>query len=86
MSDLENDQAIETWKIKRLIKRLESIKGNGTSMISIILPPKSQISEARTMLEKENGTASNIKNRVNRQSVQSAITSAQQKLKYHNKV
>lgn len=38
------------------------------------------------MLGDEFGTASNIKNRVNRQSVLGAITSAQQRLKLYNKV
>lgn len=38
------------------------------------------------MLAEEYGTASNIKSRVNRQSVLAAITSAQQRLKLYNKV
>ena len=38
------------------------------------------------MLGDEFGTASNIKNRVNRQSVLGAITSAQQRLKLYNRV
>ena len=38
------------------------------------------------MLAEEFGTASNIKSRVNRQSVQSAIISTQQRLKLYNKV
>ena len=38
------------------------------------------------MLAEEFGTASNIKSRVNRQSVLSAITSTQQRLKLYNKV
>lgn len=38
------------------------------------------------MLAEEYGTASNIKSRVNRQSVLSAITSTQQRLKLYNKV
>ena len=59
---------------------------NGTSMISLILPPKSQISAAAKMLGDEYGTASNIKSRVNRQSVLGAITSTQQRLKLFNKV
>ena len=45
-----------------------------------------QVSRAQKMLGDEFGTASNIKNRVNRQSVLGAITSAQQRLKLHNKV
>lgn len=38
------------------------------------------------MLANEYGTASNIKSRVNRQSVLAAITSAQQRLKLYTKV
>ena len=55
-------------------------------MISLILPPKSQISMAAKMLADEYGTASNIKSRVNRQSVLDAITSTQQRLKLFNNV
>merc|ERR1711977_493586 len=80
------DQTIQIWKIKRLVKSLEQARGAGTSMISLILPPRSQISQATTMLSTEYGTASNIKSRVNRQSVLSAITSTQQRLKLYNKV
>jgi peptide subunit release factor 1 (eRF1) len=29
---------IEAWKIKRMIKKLENSKGNGTSMISLSIP------------------------------------------------
>ncbi|CAH2034520.1 unnamed protein product, partial [Iphiclides podalirius] len=33
---------VEMWKIKKLIKSLEMARGNGTSMISLIIPPKDQ--------------------------------------------
>ncbi|KAL1209205.1 Eukaryotic peptide chain release factor subunit 1-1 [Cardamine amara subsp. amara] len=82
----DNDKNIGIWKIKKLIKSLEAARGNGTSMISLIIPPRDQISCVTKMLVDEYGTASNIKSRVNRQSVLSAITSAQQRLKLHNKV
>ena len=36
----ETDKNIEIWKIKKLIKALESARGNGTSMISLIMPPR----------------------------------------------
>ncbi|KAI9813419.1 MAG: Polypeptide release factor (eRF1) in translation termination [Pycnora praestabilis] len=80
------ESAIEIWKVRRLIKMLEAARGNGTSMISLILPPKDQVSRAARMLAEEYGTASNIKSRVNRLSVLSAITSTQQKLKLYTKV
>merc|ERR1712149_38895 len=80
------DRNVEIWKIKKLIKSLEAARGNGTSMISLIIPPKDQISRVSKMLGDEYGTASNIKSRVNRLSVLGAITSTQQKLKLYNKV
>ncbi|KAE9980053.1 hypothetical protein EG327_006703, partial [Venturia inaequalis] len=80
------EKNIEIWKVKKLIKRLEAARGNGTSMISLIIPPKDQISRAAKMLAEEFGTASNIKSRVNRLSVLSAITSTQQRLKLYSKV
>ncbi|KAK5119932.1 hypothetical protein LTR85_007008 [Meristemomyces frigidus] len=80
------EKNIEIWKVKKLIKRLEAARGNGTSMISLIIPPKDQVSRAAKMLAEEFGTASNIKSRVNRLSVLSAITSTQQRLKLYTKV
>ena len=59
---------------------------NGTSMISLIIPPKDQISRVQKLLAEEYGTASNIKSRVNRLSVLGAITSTQQRLKLYNRV
>lgn len=74
------------WKIKRLIKSLELARGNGTSMISLIIPPRDQIARVQKMLADEYGTASNIKSRVNRLSVLGAITSVQGRLKLYSKV
>uniref|UniRef100_A0A8C9QKI8 Eukaryotic peptide chain release factor subunit 1 n=1 Tax=Spermophilus dauricus TaxID=99837 RepID=A0A8C9QKI8_SPEDA len=77
---------LEIWKIKKFIKTLEPARGNGTSMMSLIIPPKDQISGVAKMLADEFGTASNIKSQVNCLSVLGAITSVQQRLKLYNKV
>merc|ERR1719436_367927 len=82
----EIDEDVEQWKIRNLIKKLTACRGNGTSMISLLIPPKSQIAYWRRLLTEEYGTASNIKSRVNRLSVLSAITSTQQKLKQFKQV
>jgi len=81
----ETDKQIEMFKVKKLIKNLTAARGNGTSMISLIIPPGDQISRVNKMLSDEYGTASNIKSRVNRLSVLGAITSTQQRLKLYNK-
>ncbi|GMT08898.1 hypothetical protein PFISCL1PPCAC_195 [Pristionchus fissidentatus] len=80
------DRNVEIWKIKKLIKSLELARGNGTSMISLIIPPRDQIPRVAKMLAEEYGTASNIKSRVNRLSVLGAITSVQGRLKLYSKV
>jgi len=74
---------IENWKMRKLIKRLNEARGNGTSIISLILPPGDQICRVNRMLTEEYGTATNIKSRVNRLSVLDAITAAQQRLKLY---
>lgn len=73
--------AMDTLLLKSSIEQLQDVAGGGTSMISLIISPKDTISSANRLLIDEHGAASNIKSRVNRQSVQWAITSAQQKLK-----
>lgn len=65
---------------------MRQLRRNGTSMISLIIPPRDQVSRVSKMLADEYGTASNIKSRVNRLSVLGAITSTQQKLKLYTRV
>merc|ERR1711934_951619 len=86
MAKSETDKNIEQYKIRRLIKSLEAARGNGTSMISLILPPKDDIARANKMLGDEFGTAQNIKSRVNRLSVLSAIKSTQERRKLYHRV
>lgn len=87
---MEGDDSAEKnvalWKMRKLIQSLEAARGNGTSMISLIIPPKDQISRINQKLTEEYSTATNIKSRVNRQSVLSAISSTQNRLKLYNKV
>ena len=80
----EEIDPIELFKIKRLINYLRDAHGDGTSMVTILIPPTDAVHRMRQKLTEELGTASNIKNRVNRQSVESAITSAIQKLSNFN--
>lgn len=38
-----DNRHVEIWKIKRLINKLDNCKGNGTSMVSLVVPPKDDI-------------------------------------------
>lgn len=71
------------WKVKKLIQKLDSVRGAGTSMISLVIPSGDQVARYTKKLTEEYGTAENIKSRVNRLSVLSAITSAKEKLKLY---
>ena len=43
--DESNSNAVEQWRIKRMIQQLSEAKGNGgTSLISLACPPNSQVS------------------------------------------
>lgn len=75
------EKTIERYKLKKLIFMLESARGMGTSVISVYMTPKEQISGMVAKLNTEYGTASNIKSHTNKLSVQSAITAALGRLK-----
>ncbi|KAJ6253512.1 eukaryotic peptide chain release factor subunit 1 [Anaeramoeba flamelloides] len=81
-----NEEDIKKWKMKRLIKYLHEARSGRTSVITLFLPPLHQISRMTQMLTQEHEFAKNIKSRVNRLSVQSAIISAQSKLKQFNRL
>lgn len=56
VQDADNKH-IEMWKIKRLIKKLDECKGNGTSMVSLILPPKDDVNRINKLLTGEYSAA-----------------------------
>jgi peptide chain release factor subunit 1 len=82
----EVERNIEQWKVKRLIDNLDNARGNGTSLISLIIPARDQLNLASKLVNEEYGKASNIKSRVVRQAVQSAISSVRERLKLYSKV
>lgn len=65
---------------------LANARGKGTSLISLSIPPNSKIATVKNMISRELGKASNIKSRVVRRAVLSALTSIKAKLKLYNKV
>lgn len=64
-----NDE-IELFKFQQEISHLENAKGDGTSLLTIMIPGSpTQLIQMRQKLSREIGTASNIKDKINRQSV-----------------
>lgn len=73
--------AQEKYEFKRLLDDLRTKTGRGTELISLYIPPDKQISDVTSQLREEYGQASNIKSRVTRLNVQSALESAMSRLK-----
>ncbi len=61
------------YSISREIKRLRSVRGYGTELISIYVPAGFQLSEEISKLKEEYSQSSNIKSKSTRGNVQSAI-------------
>ena len=77
----EEKQFIEQFKLRRLIKKLESVEGDGTSLITLYIPAGKRATEVNQMITEEIGKADNIKDRVNRQSVVTALVSVKERIR-----
>ena len=74
MSD-DPEQATRRLKLKLALEDLREMKGFGTELVTVIIPPDRQVSDARQMLQNEHGQAANIKSKSTK-NVQGAIESA----------
>jgi peptide chain release factor subunit 1 len=61
------------YSIKRELKRLASVRGSGTELISVYIPPDLNISDMVGRLRDEHGQSSNIKSKTTRLNVQTAL-------------
>ena len=85
IEEQEHVKNLEMFRLKKLIQDLDQMRGLGTSMITLIINYKDQISQFSKMLVDEVGKATNIKSRVTRQNVIDALTSTMEKLRLYNK-
>ncbi len=69
------------YEIMKEIKRLKSVRGSGTELISVYIPAGFQISEEVAKLREEYSQSSNIKSKTTRTNVLSAIEKIMQYLK-----
>jgi peptide chain release factor subunit 1 len=78
-----DDSAIEQWKLRRTIQYLSSVRGRGTSLITMIIPAQSQLSRAVKHLTDEYSLSSCIKSSQTRHNVQQALSAAQGRLRLY---
>ncbi len=80
--DLEDEH--ELHKLKKIVKQLAkktSWDGHSTSLVSIIIPPKTPVSDITNLVRQEMSTAARIKSRTTRKNVQDALSSIASRLK-----
>ncbi len=73
----------QEYSIRKEMKKLSAIRGSGTELISLYVPPGTQISDVTSKLREEHGQAANIKSKSTRTNVQTAIDKIMQYLKLY---
>ncbi|HID26653.1 MAG TPA: peptide chain release factor 1, partial [Methanosarcinales archaeon] len=77
-----DSSAHKKYEFKKKLEELREKSGRGTELISLYIPHDKQISDVVAHLRDEYGQASNIKSKLTRTNVQSAIDSLLARLKY----
>lgn len=76
----------ELYKLKKELDYLRDKQGRGTELISLYVPYGKQLHEVTARLREEYDQASNIKSRITRNNVTSAIESLLSRLKLYNDI
>ncbi|MEM2874802.1 MAG: peptide chain release factor aRF-1 [Candidatus Hadarchaeales archaeon] len=61
------------YRFRRMVEDLAAKRGSGTELISVYIPPDTDIARVMQQLREEQGTASNIKSKSTRKNVLSAL-------------
>ncbi|HLE96992.1 MAG TPA: peptide chain release factor aRF-1 [Candidatus Thermoplasmatota archaeon] len=77
----EKQADIARYEFKRALEELRNIRGTATQLISLYIPPGTQIHEVMSQLRSEYGQASNIKSKATMKNVTGALESAMQAIK-----
>ncbi len=76
----------DEYEFKKAIEDIEDLRGRGTELISLYVPPDKSIPDVSSYLNEEMSESSNIKSKSTRKHVQSALKSILSKLKYFDQV
>ncbi|MCK4970148.1 MAG: peptide chain release factor 1, partial [Thermoplasmata archaeon] len=61
------------YEFQKMLKELRNVKGRGTELVTVYIPPDKSISEMTAYLRNEYAQSQNIKSRVTRKNVMWAI-------------
>lgn len=80
------DDQLRRYEFRTALEELASVKGRGTELISVYIPPERPVSDIMARLRSEYAESGNIKSRVTRSHVLWAIESAMNKLRQYREV
>ncbi|PSQ00779.1 peptide chain release factor 1 [Halobacteriales archaeon QS_5_70_17] len=83
MSQQEEQSDRQKYEFQKVIEDLKEYEGSGTQLVSIYVPPDRQISDVVAHVTQEHSEAANIKSKDTRTSVQDALTSIKDRLRYY---
>lgn len=76
---------ITRYEFKKKLEALEKMKGRGTELITLYIPPGKNITDISNQLRSELSQASNIKSKQTRKAVMDGLEAILQRLKYFKK-
>ncbi len=81
-----SDDDRREYEFKKVLENLKGLRGSGTQLVSIYVPPEKAISDIAEHVRQEQSEASNIKSKDTRTNVQDALSSINARLKYYDTV
>ncbi|MCL5783178.1 MAG: peptide chain release factor aRF-1 [Candidatus Thermoplasmatota archaeon] len=76
-----DDLQLRRYEFKKALQELQNLKGRGTELVSLYIPPTKMISDVVQYLREEYSTSANIKSKSTRKNVLAAIESIMSRLK-----
>ncbi|MFD1513995.1 peptide chain release factor aRF-1 [Halomarina rubra] len=73
----------QKYEFQKVIEELKEYSGSGTQLVTIYVPPDRMISDVVAHVTQEHSEAANIKSKDTRTSVQDALTSLKDRLRYY---
>ncbi|WEL23264.1 peptide chain release factor aRF-1 [Candidatus Nanohalovita haloferacivicina] len=81
MSHGENHQEMNKYQLKKLVNKLEDIRGRNTELVSLYIPAGYDMSKISEFLTSESSEAENIKSKHTRKNVQAALDKISRRVK-----
>ncbi len=75
----------DKYKLKRVLKELNEVRGRGTELVSVYVPAGYDLNKITTHISEEQGTATNIKSKQTRDAVIASLEKIIQHLKLYDK-